>query len=99
MKVCLYVVVDEENDSLVEKVQREICELVPSFSFSPARQQPSLAHCYEFYATTKLGKEEISLLLEQLNNDWDQEEDVYSAYGFNTTMFDSHVYYLQLSIQ
>ncbi len=95
MKFRLYVVVDREDEDLVNEVKSELNTLNSTLSFSPSREQPSLAGCLEFFGTGYGTMEEVQSLLDFLNNDWDGEFDDCSAYGFNTTMFHPHVYYLQ----
>ena len=98
MHCCLHVVVDQEDQTWVVEIQTLLLDKVPSFSFSPWRQQPSLKEGIEFYATADITQQEFEILKHDLNNDWDIYEDEYSAYGFNTTMFHPHVYYLRMSI-
>ncbi len=95
MKFRLYVVVDREDENIVEEVKSELLKFDSSLSFSPSREQPSLAGCLEFYCT---GHGDVDSLLEVLNNDWDGDSEDCSAYGFNTKMFHPHVYYLQFQI-
>ena len=96
----LYTVIDVEDESVVEEVKSVINQIGPKFSFSPSREQPTLAHCLDFFGTAEdISMEEIELLLTKLNNDWDGEMDDCDAYGFNTKMFHPRVYYLQFQIQ
>lgn len=98
MRIRLHVVVDIEDESIVDEVKKDIQKIYKSFSFSPSREQPSLRNCLEFYGTADINQEEIEHLLSQLNNDWEGEIEDCCAYGFNTKMFHSHVYYLQFQI-
>ena len=95
----LYVVVSPEEESIVEEVIDELRNLQPKFSYSPFREQPSLANCLEFYGTANLNEKEIDTFLSQINNDLDGDRDDCSAYGFNTKMFHKNVYYIQFQIQ
>ncbi|MGM9960080.1 MAG: hypothetical protein ACI32F_02065 [Allobaculum sp.] len=97
-KLMMRVVVQTEKEDQVTEVQQELQKLVPALSFSPTREEASLDGCLEFYATGKVDENERTLLVDTLDNDWDydDEDDVYWAYGFNTKMFDSRVYYLEL---
>ena len=99
MIVRLYTVVDREDETVVEEVKEAIRNIEPAFSFSPSREQPSLAGCFEFYGTADLSSEKIQNLLAILNNDWDGDQQDCCAYGFNTKMFHPRVYYLQFQIQ
>lgn len=99
MRIRLYVVIDQESDALEQEVKQALCDICPKLSFSPAREQPTLRNCLEWFGTADLSQEEIEKLLSILNNDWDGDMMDCSAYGFNTTMFHEHVYYLQFQIQ
>ncbi|MCF0106351.1 MAG: hypothetical protein HUJ53_06275 [Holdemanella sp.] len=99
MLVRLYVVVDQESEELVDEVKRTISDKGFKISFSPCREQPTLAGCFEFYGTAEMNDEEIDKLLAYLNNDWDGDRDNCSSYGFNTKMFHPNVYYIQFQIQ
>lgn len=99
MLVRLHVVIDTEEEAMETEVKAQLLELCPTLSFSPSRPQPSLSNCQEFYATAHLDQEQAQTLRLSLNNDWDGEEDDCDAYGFNTCMFHSHVYYIQFQIQ
>lgn len=70
----------------------------PSLSFSPWIQREELDNCLEVRGSAMISPEQKEALLNTWNNDWDvnEEETCYWAYGFNTRMFDSKVYYLQL---
>ena len=98
MKFRLYVVVDREDENIVDEVKVILSKFNSSLSFSPSREQPNLAGCFEFYGTGQGSEDDIQSLIEKLNNDWDGEMNDCSAYGFNTTMFHPHVYYLQFQI-
>lgn len=98
MRIRLHVVIDQESESLENEIKGQLWEKCSTFSFSPSRSQPSLRDCLEFYGTAELDQKQIEDLLAELNNDWDQEEEDYEAYGFNTQMFHPHVYYLHLQI-
>ncbi len=100
MLIRLYTVVDREDENVVNEVKEAIQNICPKFSFSPSREQPQLANCLDFYGTANnVSNEELEILLNTLNNDWDGELDDCSAYGFNTKMFHPRVYYLQFQIQ
>lgn len=98
MRIRLHVVIDQESESLETEIRKQLLEKCPTLSFSPSRPQPSLKDCLEFYGTAELDSKQIDALLAKLNNDWDQDEDDYEAYGFNTLMFHPHVYYLHFQI-
>lgn len=95
----LYIVVNQEDEDVVNDVKKTIFDRGFSFSFSPSREQPSLADCLDFFGTADLNEKEIDDLLDYLNNDWDGQKDDCSAYGFNTKMFHPDVYYIQFQIQ
>lgn len=80
----------------MEEIKAKLLALCPDLSFSPSREQPSLNDCLEVYASARIDESQKSMLLETLDSDWDEDEDLYWAYGFNTRPFDSRVYYLQL---
>lgn len=96
VNVRLYVVVDSEDEAIVKQVQDDLKARCPQLGFSPAREQESLNHSVEFFGTARISKEAYDELYRTLNNDWDGEEDDCSAYGYNTKMFNPHVYYLQM---
>ena len=98
MRIRLHVVIDQESESLENEIKGQLWEKCSTFSFSPSRPQPSVRDCLEFYGTAELDQKQIEDLLAELNNDWDQEEEDYEAYGFNTQMFHPHVYYLHFQI-
>lgn len=99
MRIRLYVVIDDESEVLEQEVKQVLVNICPKLSFSPSREQPTLRNCLEWFGTADLSFEEIDNLLSVLNNDWDGNRSDCSAYGFNTTMFHEHVYYLQFQIQ
>ena len=96
MRIRLHVVIHSEEASIEHRVKEELLTYCSSLSFSPSREQPSLNHCMEWFGTADVTEAEFSKLL-SLNNDWDIYDGGYSAYGFNTKMFDSSVYYLQIT--
>lgn len=96
MKVRLHIVVTPEDPEICAVVKQELLDKAPMLHFSPEREQPSLDNCLEFYATGEMDADQYETLRQWLNNDWDGTEDDCSAYGFNTKMFNSHVYYLQM---
>lgn len=99
MLIRLHVVIQTEDQEIEQDVKNKLSLICPQLSFSPSREQPSLANCLEWYATANLNDKEITDLLSKLNNDWDGEKEDCSAYGFNTRMFHDSVYYLQFQIQ
>ena len=90
----MQVVVSTLNEEDCLTVQKQLLEFCPELSFSPVREQPSLVDCLEFYGTASIDQACKDVLIQNLDNDWDVEDDVYSAYGFNTKMFNPLVYYL-----
>ena len=90
----MQVVADTEKESDCQEIQKELKSYCPNLSFSPVREQPSLRGCLEFFATAKIDDECKEALIKNLNNDWDEEDDVYTAYGFNTKMFNPKVYWM-----
>lgn len=97
-KLMLRVVVQTKKEEQIAEVQQELRKLVPTLSFSPFREEQSLDGCLEFYSTGTVEKAERKRLVDTLDNDWDydEEDDIYWAYGFNTKMFDPRVYYLEM---
>ena len=90
------VVHGSERDLMqAESQMKEDC---PSLSFSPWIEREELDGCLEARGSARISQETKERILAGWNDDWDisEDEDCYSAYGFNTKMFDSHVYYLQL---
>ena len=94
----VHVVVTPEDEKVVEEVIEALREIESKFSYSPWREQPSLANCLEFFGTANLNDEEIDNFLAKINNDLDGERDDCSAYSFNTKMFHKNVYYIQFQI-
>lgn len=96
--VRLLVVVDSMDEAVVRDVEEELKQYCPDLSFSPSRETPSLNGCLEFQATGNCTDEQKENMIKNLDNDFDYEEDdgVYSAYSFNTKMFDKRVYYLEM---
>lgn len=95
-RVTLFCAVHSLQEQDVERICQFLKSIDPDLGFSPAREAESLIDCLEFRgagACTPAQKEE---LLARCNDDWDEEDGLYWAYGFNTTMFDEQVYYLQL---
>ena len=90
----MQVVVNTERESDCLQIQKELKAFCPDLSFSPVREQPSLNDCLEFFATAKIDGQCKEKLIKNLNNDWDEEDDVYTAYGFNTRMFNPNVYWM-----
>ena len=92
------VVVSSEDESQGLAIQNELANLCSKLSFSPMRLEPSLEGCLEFAASGMVEEQERTLLVKTLDNDWDydEEDDLYWAYGFNTKLFDQRVYYLEL---
>ncbi len=99
--VTLHVVVSSLDEDTVHVVQDQLKTFVADFSFSPLREQPSLQDCIEFYASAQIDAKQRQLLIDSLDNDWDQDEkeDEFWAYGFNTKMFNPLVYYMQMDFQ
>lgn len=97
-KVLLQVVVNSLNEETAKAVQQELSEMLPQFSYSPLREQPSLVDCLEFMASAEVNEAQREMLIQTLDRGWDvdEEEDLYWAYGFNTKPFDPLIYYLQL---
>lgn len=94
--VRLNVVVNTPYEESVIAVQNELAAMVPSLSFSPIREQPDLNECMEFAATGVVNQETKQIMIDTLDNDWEEADDAYWAYGFNTKMFNSEVYYLYM---
>lgn len=92
----MQVVVDTLDEKEAQKIQEELKGYCSELSFSPMRVQPNLMDCLEFYATARLDDSQKEKLLEDLDDDWDQEDNTYWAYGFNTKIFNKMVYYLKL---
>lgn len=99
MKIRLHVVVDSEDEAIESEVKEQLSLICPKLSFSPSREQPTLFNCVEWYATADIDESNLEDILNSLNNDWEGEAQDCQAYGFNTTMFHSNVYYLQFQIQ
>ncbi|MBP3853872.1 MAG: hypothetical protein J6D18_04805 [Erysipelotrichaceae bacterium] len=98
MNIKAYVVVDTTDDYIIHEIQKQMNGFGVTFSFSPARVQESLDHCMEFHATASCASDQYCALLKQLNQSWDGEQEEYRDYGYNTRMFHSHVYYLEVQI-
>lgn len=92
----MLVVLHSLDEVDVIEVQGELQQRIPGITFSPAREQPSLEGCLEFHASAKVSVALKDELTRTLDNDFDSDEGMYWAYGFNTKMFDPRVYYLQL---
>lgn len=92
------VVVSSEEESQGLAIQNELLKICPKLSFSPMRLEPSLEGCLEFAASGTVDEHERGVLVDTLDNDWDydDQDDLYWAYGFNTQLFDKCVYYLEL---
>lgn len=93
-QVTIFCVIHSSNEEDIQRVIQFFQSIDPSLGFSPGRESPSLNDCLEFYGSGRCTKEMKEQLLSQCNNDWDQEDNSYWAYGFNTKMFDEKVYYL-----
>lgn len=89
------VVVNTTYPEQAMAVQEELLAYVP-LNFSPIREQPELNECLEFRATAKVTDEQKQILIDNLDNDWEEADGAYWAYGFNTKMFNSTVYYLYM---
>lgn len=94
----LYVMISSHNESDIEQVKNELLTIDSRFSISCHRDCPHLKEGVDFYATININEDEIQLLLNQLNNDWDGDYEECSCYGFNTKMFNSLVYYLDFTL-
>lgn len=85
------------DEAGLEQVEARMKEDCPQLSFSPWIEREELDDCLETRGTAVVSPEEKEVLLGTWDNDWDtDDEDCFWAYGFNTKMFDSRVYYLQL---
>lgn len=84
------------NERVLDQVEAEMRRVCPDLSFSPWIEREELEDCVEVRGSALVSQEERERLLALWNNDWDtdEEDDCYWAYGFNTKMFDSRVYYL-----
>lgn len=90
----IHIIIDSENNDDYLTVKEELNKLYPHFSISPARPYHGKAHSSEFFVTANMTQEEADLLILKLNNDFDGEDYDLEAYGFNTKMFHSLVYYI-----
>lgn len=91
-------VVNTDRDAVVEAVEAKMKADCPSLSFSPAIPVEELDQCLEARGTATVTSAVKAAILSRWNDDWDvsEDEDCYSAYGYNTKMFDPQVYYLEL---
>lgn len=96
MRLHLYMVVTPASQETVQEVQQALSARMPALSYSPSLEQGSVDDCLEFHATAECSPQEAEDLLHWMNNDPDGEDGEYWAYGFNTKMFDPHVYYFRL---
>lgn len=93
----LYVIINSKNESDCEMIKEELLKIRSDFSFSPSRECPGQKGASDFFATCDINEEEVSVLLDKLNNDWDGEMDDCICYGFNTKMFHPMVYFLEFT--
>lgn len=93
----LRIVISSEDEAQGLDVQNELLNICPKLSFSPMRLEPSLEGCLEFAATATVDENERTVLVDTLDNDfdYDDQDDLYWAYGFNTQPFDRRIYYLE----
>lgn len=94
----LYVVIESEKEEDYQRIKDKLLQVNQDFSVSPCKESAMAAHAVEFYVTFQSDEQQTKEILEQLNNDWDGEYDDCIAYGFNTRMFDSLVYYLAFQL-
>lgn len=90
------VVVTAKSEEEAAPVVQELRDMLPDASISPMREQESLNDAIEFYLSAVVNEAQKEQLLNTLNNDWDEDDGLYWAYGFNTKMWNPQVYYLQL---
>ena len=93
----LYVIINSKNESDCEMIKEELLKIRSDFSFSPSRESPGQKGTSDFFATCDINEEEVPVLLDKLNNDWDGEMDDCICYGFNTKMFHPMVYFLEFT--
>lgn len=91
----LHVILSSEKESDYQSVKQQLLDINPHFSISPFHEYAALKNHSEFYITCDLQQQEVKLLLDQLNNDWDGDIDDCICYGFNTQMFNKLVYALE----
>lgn len=94
----LFVVIESEKEEDYGKVKEQLLQIHPGFSISPYKDSMFTSHAIEFYATFDIEEKDVPAILSQLNNDWDGDYDDCIAYGFNTKMFNSQVYYLAFQL-
>lgn len=94
----LYVVIESEKEEDYLRIKDKLLQINHDFSVSPCKESSMAAQVVEFYVTFQGDEKQTKEILEQLNNDWDGEYDDCIAYGFNTRMFDSMVYYLAFQL-
>lgn len=92
MKYHLYLLFDTCDESLAKAAVDKLC-LYCDLSCSPFLEKDG---ALIMNATFSCEQEQFSSLLAWMNNDWDEDEGFYSAYSFNTKMFDPIVYYAQV---
>ena len=94
----IHIIFSSEKEEDYLHLNKALLDICPTFSISTYREYPGMSNSSDFYITCDLKEEEIQPLLNQLNNDWDGEDGSYEAYGFNTKMFDSLVYYISFDV-
>lgn len=91
----LHVIIASENELEINRIKELLLTINPNFSISPARSYPGIKDHSELYCTFNIDIDDVKVLLDKLNNDWDGEIDDCVCYGFNTVMFDELIYCLE----
>ena len=98
MLIRLHVVITSSKEEERDLVKNELLKINPTFSISPFIDDRFVSGYSECYITCQLSQNQLQPLLNQLNNDWDEDEGDYTSYGFNTKMFHPLVYSLHLQV-
>ena len=98
MLIRLHVVITSSKDEDRNLIKKELLRIHPSFSISPFIDDRFISGYSECYVTCQLSQNQLQHLLDQLNDDWDEDEGDYTSYSFNTKMFHPLVYSLHLQV-
>ncbi len=93
--VVIFCAVHSTNEEDAARIQAFMKSIDPELGFSPCRESESLNDCLEFRGAGPCTPAQKEELLARCDDDWDEDDGTWWAYGFNTTMFDDQVYYLQ----
>lgn len=98
MNATMYIVLSTEDETIYDEVCNQLKSFYSPLSISPYRPYARMKDAMEFYVTFSIQKDDLSLLLNQLSNCFDESEyeDEWECYGITSKVFHKDVYYIHI---